>query len=68
MKGTLIVVSNAAVLFLDVVFIAWIPIGTAGTAFATVLAQNFPQQTVLYSVGVQYFGRDKRKAGKDFPA
>lgn len=34
-----LIVSSVLNVFLDVVFVAWIPMGTAGAAFATVLAQ-----------------------------
>lgn len=34
-----LILSSALNIFLDVAFIAWIPMGTAGAAFATILAQ-----------------------------
>lgn len=34
-----LIVSSVLNVFLDVVFVAWVPMGTAGAAFATVLAQ-----------------------------
>lgn len=34
-----LILSSVLNIFLDVVFVAWIPMGTAGAAFATVLAQ-----------------------------
>lgn len=34
-----LIVSSVLNVFLDIVFVAWIPMGTAGAAFATVLAQ-----------------------------
>ena len=34
-----LIISSVLNVFLDIVFVAWIPMGTAGAAFATVLAQ-----------------------------
>lgn len=60
-----LIVSSVLNVFLDVVFVAWIPMGTAGAAFATVLAQMISGGLCLwYTFKILPFLKLKRKEWK----
>ena len=60
-----LIISSVLNIFLDIVFVAWIPMGTAGAAFATVLAQLISGiLCIIYALKVIPFLRIRGKAWK----
>lgn len=60
-----LIMSSVLNIFLDVVFVAWIPMGTAGAAFATVLAQMISGiLCLLYAFRVLPFLKIRKGEGR----